>query len=213
MLTQFQRGKIPLWNQAEHPLSLKIGVYRFSSAFTISFTSESPPAGARSLRALSKLFRRKGLCKKIFGGIPIETRTGFLISQIKQIQGRVFQRLLAESGVEEFNGPQGQILYVLWQREGVPITELSHKTGLAKNTLTAMLGRMESAGLTVRRPSPGDRRLALIFLTEKARSLEEKYNQVSERMNQLFYRGMTQEDANTLDGLLDQVLANLQDVL
>lgn len=125
----------------------------------------------------------------------------------------MFQRLLAESGVEEFNGPQGQILYVLWQREGVPITELSHKTGLAKNTLTAMLGRMESAGLTVRRPSPGDRRLALIFLTEKARSLEEKYNQVSERMNQLFYRGMTQEDANTLDGLLDQVLANLQDVL
>ena len=43
----------------------------------------------------------------------MQTRTGFLISQIKQLQGRVFQRLLTESGVEEFNGPQGRILYVL----------------------------------------------------------------------------------------------------
>ena len=74
---------------------------------------------------------------------PIETRTGFLISQIKQVQGRVFQRLLAASGVEAFNGPQGRILYVLWQEDGVPIARLARKTGLAKNTLTAMLARME----------------------------------------------------------------------
>ena len=56
---------------------------------------------------------------------PIETRTGFLISQIKQVQGRVFQRLLAASGVEAFNGPQGRILYVLWQEDGVPIARLA----------------------------------------------------------------------------------------
>ena len=150
------------------------------------------------------LYFCKGLCDPhCLGGIFIETRTGFLISQIKQIQGRVFQRLLAESGVEEFNGPQGQILYVLWQRDGVPITELSRQTGLAKNTLTAMLGRMESSGLIYREASPSDRRLALISLTEKARGLEKKYDQVSQRMNQLFYRGMTQADASTLDGLLD----------
>ncbi len=32
----------------------------------------------------------------------METRTGFLITQIKQVQGRVFQRLLEDCGVEEF---------------------------------------------------------------------------------------------------------------
>ena len=30
----------------------------------------------------------------------MESRTGFLISQIKQVQARIFQRLLQESGVE-----------------------------------------------------------------------------------------------------------------
>lgn len=141
----------------------------------------------------------------------IETRTGFLISQIKQVQGRVFQRLLANSGVEAFNGPQGRILYVLWQEDGVPIARLVQKTGLAKNTLTAMLARMEDSGLVTRRPAAADRRQVLIRLTETARGLEGAYQQVSQQMNRLFYQGMGQEDAALLDSLLDRVLANLED--
>ncbi len=140
----------------------------------------------------------------------IETRTGFLISQVKQVQGRVFQRLLAESGVEEFNGPQGHILYVLWQEDGVPIAQLVQKTGLAKNTLTAMLARMEEGGLISRQASRTDRRQVIIRLTDKARGLETRYQQVSQRMNQIFYQGMTQADACALDGLLEQVLGNLE---
>ena len=140
----------------------------------------------------------------------METRTGFLISQIKQVQSRVFQRLLQSSGVAEFNGPQGRILYVLWQRDGVPIVELAQKTGLAKNTLTAMLGRMEEAGLVVRRASPADRRQSLIALTEKARSLRNQYEDVSQRMNEVFFQGFSPEEARALDGALDRILENLE---
>jgi DNA-binding MarR family transcriptional regulator len=143
----------------------------------------------------------------------MQTRTGFLISQIKQLQGRVFQRLLTESGIEEFNGPQGRILYVLWQQDGVPIAKLVRETGLAKSTLTAMLSRMEASGLVTRCPGQQDGRQVIVKLTPRARGLEEKYDQVSERMNSLFYQGMTQADADALDALLDRVLANLQELL
>ncbi|HBC96664.1 MAG TPA: MarR family transcriptional regulator, partial [Clostridium sp.] len=60
-----------------------------------------------------------------------ETNGGFLISQIKRVQGRIFQKLLNQAGIEEFNGAQGRILYVLWQKDSIPIVELSKKTGLA----------------------------------------------------------------------------------
>lgn len=143
----------------------------------------------------------------------METRTGFLISQIRQVQGRIFQRLLTESGVEEFNGPQGRILYVLWQEDGVPVSRLVRQTGLAKSTLTAMLARMEGSGLITRENSSADKRQVIIRLTDTARGLQDKYDQVSGEMNRLFYRGMTQEDADILDGLLDRVLANLQEML
>ena len=140
----------------------------------------------------------------------METRTGFLISQIKQVQARVFQRLLQDCGVEEFNGPQGRILYVLWQKDGVPIVELSQRTGLAKNTLTAMLGRMEDGGLIGRRSSESDKRQSLIVLTKKAKELQGKYDDVSQKMNTIFYQGFSSQEAKQVDGYLDRILENLE---
>lgn len=37
----------------------------------------------------------------------METQAGFLISQIKQIGGRVFEKILAQEQIDEFNGAQG----------------------------------------------------------------------------------------------------------
>ncbi len=139
----------------------------------------------------------------------MDTRTGFLISQIKRVQDRIFERLLQDCAVEEFNGPQGRILYLLWQREGIPIVELAQKTGLAKNTLTSVLGRMEEKGLILREQSEADRRKAMITLTEKARSARESYEAVSQQMNELFYRDFSEEEAALLDRLLERVLFNL----
>ena len=140
----------------------------------------------------------------------MESRTGFLISQIKQVQSRIFQRLLLESGIEEFNGPQGHILYVLWQKDEVPIVELSQKTGLAKNTLTAMLGRMEEAGLIERKAAASDKRQSLIVLTKKARNLQGKYDEVSQKMNEIFYKDFTQKEVVIIDQFLDRILLNLE---
>lgn len=141
----------------------------------------------------------------------METRTGFLISQIKRVQDRIFEWLLQDCGIEEFNGAQGRILYLLWQEDSVPISDLVRKTGLAKNTLTSVLGRMEESGLLHRAKNENDRRQAVITLTEKARGMRESYEAVSQQMNRLFYRGFQEEEAALLDSLLDRVLENLQE--
>ena len=140
----------------------------------------------------------------------METRTGFLISQIKLAQRRIFQKLLQNCGVEDFNGPQGNILYVLWQKDTVPIVEIAEKTGLAKNTLTAMLDRMEENGLVFRKQSADDRRKALVCLTEKARGLEKDYNLVSQQMNDLFFRNFSEKEIDELEKYLGRIMENLQ---
>ncbi|MCE5259068.1 MAG: MarR family transcriptional regulator [Chloroflexi bacterium] len=75
-----------------------------------------------------------------------KTQGSYLIAQIEQIQGRVFNRLLEEYGIGAFNGAQGRILYVLWQQDNLPIKEIARPTSLAKTTLTSMLERMEQSG-------------------------------------------------------------------
>jgi len=134
---------------------------------------------------------------------------GFLISQVKQIQGRVFEKLLISSGIEEFNGAQGRILYVLWQEDNLPIVELSKRTGLAKTTLTGMLDRLVAKGHVERTFDAKDRRLVRIVLTPMAHSLYGQYLQVSAKMNELFYAGFTDEEIISFESMLQRLLSNL----
>ena len=140
----------------------------------------------------------------------METKGGYLISRIKQAGTRIFDRMLAASGIDAFNGAQGRILYVLWQNEDISISSLSAKTSLANTTLTSMLDRMESAGLIIRKPDPADRRSRLIALTEKARALRQEYEQVSERMNERYYTDFTEEEIKQFEVYLQRVLMNLE---
>jgi len=140
----------------------------------------------------------------------METKGGFLISRIKQVGGRLFDRMLAEADIDAFNGAQGRILYVLWQGDGLTISQLSGQTSLANTTLTSMLDRMEQSGLIVRESSPTDRRALLIRLTEKARTLREDYDRISQRMNDLYYLGFTEAEVRQFEGYLQRILGNLQ---
>ena len=140
----------------------------------------------------------------------METKGGFLISRIKQVSGRLFDRMLAEADVDAFNGAQGRILYILWQGDGLTISQISAQTSLANTTLTSMLDRMEQSGLIVRSPSPSDRRALLIHLTDKAKSLQQDYNRISQQMNELYYLGFTEAEILQFEGYLTRVLNNLQ---
>ena len=138
-----------------------------------------------------------------------KTNGGFLISQIKAMQGRVFEKILLESGVEEFNGAQGRILYVLWQSDRLPIIEISKRTGLAKTTLTSMLDRMEASRLISREFDELDRRKTYIVLTDKARSLQKRYDEVSDTMSEIFYLGFTDKEIVDFENTLNRIINNL----
>ncbi len=147
----------------------------------------------------------------IVGGANLisNSRGGFLVSKIKQIQGRVFEKLLIEHGIDQFNGAQGRILFVLWDNDAIPISELSEKTGLAKTTLTSMLDRLEASGSLQRVYDDHDRRKINITLTESSRRLKAQYDEVSARMNDLFYRGFSDEQILDFEEKLDRILGNL----
>ena len=140
----------------------------------------------------------------------METKGGFLISRIKQVGTRIFDRMLANSGIDSFNGAQGRILYVLWQNDEISISSLSAQTSLANTTLTAMLDRMENLDLIVRKPDPKDRRNRLIALTEKAKSLQDDYDQISKQMNELYYTDFTESEIVQFESYLQRILNNLE---
>lgn len=69
---------------------------------------------------------------------------------------------------------------------------------------------MEEYGLICREVSASDRRQSLISLTPRARALEKRYNQVSQQMNSLFFKGFEKEEIKELEQYLDRIVSNLE---
>ena len=135
---------------------------------------------------------------------------GFLITKIKQLGDRIFEKILSEKDIDAFNGAQGRILYVLWQEDGIPIRALSDRCGLAITSLTTMLERMEKQGLITRLQDTKDKRKTLLYLTDKAHELKQDYDSVSLRMGQIYYQGFSEEEIVRFEGYLDRISRNLE---
>ena len=140
----------------------------------------------------------------------MEVKAGYIISQIKRLSDRIFERILLEKNIYEFNGAQGRILYVLWQEDNISFREVADRTGLAVTTLTSMIDRMEIAGLVYRVPDKIDRRKTLLSLTDKAKNLKQDYLEVSMQMTYIFYNGFTEEEIIQCEVMLNRIFKNLK---
>lgn len=104
---------------------------------------------------------------------------------------RTLQKRLAKHGV-----PIGQwnFLRVLWRQDGLTQKALSDELGIMGPTAVVALRAMEKNGLVKRIRNKDDRRKVNIFLTDKARDLEQVLMPYIEEINQLASAGITEAD-------------------
>ena len=134
---------------------------------------------------------------------------GFLISKIKQISGRIFDKKLKKYGIGDLNTAQGRIIFSLWQNDNIPISKLARQTALGKTTLTTMLNRLEESGYIVSKTDAKDKRKTLIALSEKSKAIEGRHEAVSKEMTSLFYEGLTEKQIDEFENALKHILSNL----
>ena len=88
-------------------------------------------------------------------------------------------------------------------------TEIEKKSGRAKTPLTAMLARMQEQGLIRPEENANDRRSALVCLTEKAAALKDKYDGVTKEIEEIYYKGFSDEEVEQFESYLKRILNNL----
>lgn len=70
--------------------------------------------------------------------------------------------------------PQYVAMLVLWERDGLTVTEISERLYLDSGTLTPLLKRLEAAGYISRLRDTADERRVLVQLTAAGRKLKAK---------------------------------------
>ncbi len=137
-----------------------------------------------------------------------QRQAGFLMAKIRQVAGRLVERILKEYNIE-INSAQGRIMFALWQADGISISELVKKTQLKKSTLTSMLDRLENMGYVRRQRCKKDRRKILIKRTNKDKTLENRYVELSGEITKLFYKGFSKTEIDRFENDLKKILDNL----
>ena len=136
---------------------------------------------------------------------------GFLITKLKQLQSRTLAQCISEQGIDAFSGEQGKILFVLWQKDKITQKELACETGLAKNTITVMLEKMEKNDLIRRITDENDKRKSLVILTDYAKSLKKSFDEISDEMLKKVYKGFSEEEIDKYEEYLHRIIKNLEE--
>ena len=89
------------------------------------------------------------------------------------------------------------------------VGEISRQTSLAKNTVSIVVDGMVQKGIVERTVNPDNRRQTIVSLTEYARTLQENYEKVSQKMNHLFYQGFSKEEREDFERYLVRILGTL----
>ena len=98
------------------------------------------------------------------------------------------------------------VMLVLWEKDGVSVSEIGEKLMLDNGTLSPLLKKMESAGLIGRSRSREDDRVVEITLTEEGRKLQEKAREIPKKVGACI--DLPPEKAGQLYELLYELLNN-----
>ncbi len=137
---------------------------------------------------------------------PMRT-PGHFISRLARGMTRVGDARLRELG---FATAQLPVLGALADGSERSQAELARGAKVEQPTMAQLLARMERDGLIRRVPDPHDKRSSLVSLTEDARSRLPAGREILVQGNRDATRGLSPEEVETLLGLLERVLANVE---
>jgi MarR family transcriptional regulator, organic hydroperoxide resistance regulator len=97
---------------------------------------------------------------------------GFLLAKASQRWNELLAERFVAAGFAEVRPAYGSVLIPLFEEDGLRMGELARRARLSKQTMTALVRRLERDDLVERRPDPVDARASRIYLTSRSRRFE-----------------------------------------
>lgn len=95
----------------------------------------------------------------------------FTLYSTSLAMNKLYRKLLAPLDVTY---PQYLVLMVLWEQDGMTVSEIGERLFLDSATLTPLLKRMEAAGMLTRARAAADERQVIVSLTAAGAALSEQ---------------------------------------
>ncbi len=111
----------------------------------------------------------------------------------------------------EVTPEQWVVLYYLWNQDGLSIGEIAQKTNKDTANITRIINRMLSQGLIQKLSSENDKRFNYVYLTAEANNIKASVYDSIFKSTDIFSKGLSVEEKETLLFLLNKVILNMSD--
>lgn len=133
-----------------------------------------------------------------------------LISRIKEKANRILIQELEAKGIKGIVSSHCDIMVVLFDSEKCSMKELAKKIHRTKATLTVLVDKLISLNLIEREKSIEDSRVTYIKLTRKGVKFKPVFQNISEELNTIVYKGFSEDELNTMELNLEKINQNFK---
>ena len=140
--------------------------------------------------------------------LTIFDSTCVLLAKAEQKHFLYTKKMLEKEGLEVSPG-QLVVLYALYKKDNISISELSKEVFLDNSTLTGLIDRLGRADLVLRVDAPNDRRSYQIVLTKKAKRLKKDTLRVMKDIENKMLEEFSEDEVLLFRSILERIYCTL----
>lgn len=137
-------------------------------------------------------------------------RAGHLMGMLHRALRRKYDRQLKDFGLTPC---QFEVLMILWEEEGILLSELGRRVSRDGPTITGVIDRMENKILVKRKRDTHDRRAVRVVLTSKSKGMKEQLSATKKRVLQKIARNLSSKEIASLESVLAKMMKNMEEEL
>lgn len=132
-----------------------------------------------------------------------------LVGKISTAINRTFLRAFVAERIE-ITTEQWSVLACLWQKDKVTQQTLCSLTLKDKPSMTRLIDKLEKRNFVIRVSDSKDKRINLIHLTEAGMALQQKANNIVQKIATKTLNNISEEELNISRNVLKKIMANLK---
>jgi DNA-binding MarR family transcriptional regulator len=139
---------------------------------------------------------------------PIEKSMGFVIHSLDTELALGLKRKFKDSGFN-VTPEQWSVLSKLWEIDGLHQSELAKRSRKNRHNMTRIINLLKKNGYIYRTPDEKDKRLLLVHLTEKGRSIQGHLTEIVLEYLAFAFKGLTIKQIKEMHKTHLSILSNL----
>lgn len=134
--------------------------------------------------------------------LELNNSLSFLLSKCNQKAFAIAQERL---GAYDLTPEQAVALTYLYKKDGINQLQLGEMIQKDRTTVSGIIHRLVTVGYVIKGKNPSDKRSSLLYLTQKARAIEEEILKHAVEANETLMKNLTVQEQQQLISTLEKI--------